>query len=408
MFRKWLYVILIIAIAFCGCAVTLKPIVDLPPSTPRIQKTVGVYQSPEFRNYQTTAPILVGADAKIPLGSASVTLFRELFPKAFEKVVWIERLPTIATAESPFAAVIEPQIDAFKFLFFKGLHIFHSWAEIHYRFVIYTPDGKVIASWTVKGVGEYSGGGSLAQAVDFAMHEAAWRFIQSFNDVPEAKRWLQGLPQQGAKADESAQTTRPAPEFSKGAMLGTYPGVVAVSIDASHKPGHKPKLGTLNDRHILKAGQLFSIRVMVENHGNHRLLLRRKDIALVSPDGTEINPLPTSTFEAVIKGPYVNVCTSTGMSLILDLLLLVDDLAEQGSIDRKRMELEAELLKDLGFSVGKELYDSTLTKGKSVQGCVYFFVPEEGASLDDLKLAVPVIDYDAATWYTVRLPLTPP
>jgi hypothetical protein len=70
--------------------------------------------------------------------------------------------------------------------------------------------------------------------------------------------------------------------------------------------------------------------------------------------------------------------------------------------DRKELEANLSIYRD------KELYDVTLTKGRSVQGYVYFLVPEGGARLHDLKLAVPVIDYDAATWYIVRIPLTLP
>ena len=406
MFRKSLYVTLIVVVTFCGCAVTLKPTVDLPTSVPRVQMTVGVYQSPEFRNYQQKAAIYDGPDAKIPLGSASATLFHELFPKAFEKVVWVESLPTITAGESPFSAVIEPQIDVFKFLLLHVGNYFQAWAEIHYAFTVYAPNGKVLASWTVNGVGESSGAGqydTLGQAVDFAMQEAAWRFIPSLNDVPEAKRWLQGLPQEGVRAAEASQTTRLAPEFAKGAMLGTYPGVVAVSADTSYEPG---------STHVhprSKAGQWLSIRVLVENHGSHRLLLRRKDIALVGPDGTEINPLPTSTFAGAAKGRPIVTSGSYGPAIpILWPLQVAAMISDQLSAQRERRKLQAELVKDREMYISKELYDSTLTKGRSVQGCVYFFVPEGGASLDDLKLAVPVIDYDAATWYIVRLPLAPP
>ncbi len=406
MFRELLYVALIVVVTFCGCAVTLKPTVDLPPSTPRIQKRVGIYQSPEFRNYQQTAAIYDGPDAKIPLGLASVALFQELFPKAFEKVVWVKNLPTITAGESPFSAVIEPQIDTFKFILMHVGNYFQAWAEIHYGFTVYAPNGKVLASWTVNGVGESSGTSqydTLGQAVDFAMQEAAWRFIQSLNDVPEAKRWLQGLPQEGVRA-EAVQTTRTAPKFAKGAMLGTYPGVVAVSTDVSH--GH----GSGYVQPGLKAGQLLSIRVLIENHGRHRLLLRRQDIALVSPDGTKINPLPPSTFATAIKGRPIVTPGSydhplTPITWPLDLAFMISD---QLSAERERRKLETELVKDRGMYISKELYDSTLTKGRSVQGCLYFFVPDGAASLDDLKLAVPIIDYDAATWYIVRLPLTPP
>ncbi len=402
MFRKLLPVALIVALMLCGCTVSLKPTVDLPPSVPRIQKTVGVYQSPEFRSYEVSAAEFNAY--KFPVGQASVSLFQELFPKAFDKVVWLESLPASTTGASQLSAVIEPKVDAFQFFSRRVGNGYKAWAEINYRFTVYTQGGGVLASWTVEGVGESSAGSTeantLGKAVNYAMQDAAWRFIQSFNEVPEAKRWLQSLPQQGAIAAESAQTIRPAPEFAKGAVLGAYPDVVTVSAESNPTP--KGLSVEISPR--LKEFGLVAIRVEVKNQGSHRLLLRRSDIGLVSSAGTEISSLPAYTFSALgvklrgLMSPHGNVYSGAQLVNLFGAIMNALSIAS----DRKEFEANLSIYSD------KELNDSTLTKGRSVQGYVYFLVPEGDTSLEDLKLMVPVIDYDAATWYIVLLPLTPP
>ncbi len=393
MFRKFRSMTLMIGLLLCGCAttvVTIKPTVDLPQSVPQVQLTVGVYQSPEFRAYE-----LITKPFRIPVGQASTSLFQELFPKTFKKVVWVESLPPISTGEMQLSAIIEPQIDAFQFYPLVVGRSFRVWVEIHYGFTVYSPDGVVLASWTVKGGGESNG---IGPAVNYAMQEAAWRFITSFNDVPEAKRWVQGLPQQGAQANEAAQTTRPDPEFAEGAVLGVYPDVVAVSADAN--PEMKGQSVVISTR--LKESGLLAIRVEVKNDGGHRLLIRRRDIAIVLPDGTEISSLSASTFAALGVKPRMKGWTAPSGVGVWALPTVFASLANLAAIGAERKELETHL----SIYQDKELYDATLTRGRSVQGYVYFFVPEEVVSLEELKLVLPIIDFDSATWYIVRLPMT--
>ena len=397
MYRKSLYLTLIIIVGLCGCAtivtdVMIKPKVDLPQNVPQVQLSVGVYESPKFRDYEQ-----ITSQYRFPVGQASASLFQELFPKAFKNIVWVESLPPITTTEQELSAVIEPQIDEFQVFWLLVGNAYKAWAEIHYRFNVYTPDGAVLASWTVEGVGESSG---FVSAVNYAMQEAAWRFITSFNDVPEAKRWLQGVSQQGAIAAESSQTTSSAPGFAKGAVLGTYPGVVTVSADSNPKPsGQSVEVSTR-----LKKLGLIAVRIEVKNQGSHRLLLRRRNISLVRPDGTEISSLPASIFAALGVNPRMKGWTAPSGVGVGALPLVFASLLNVAAMEAEWKELETHL----SIYQDKELYDATLTRGRSVQGYVYFFVPEAVASLEDLKIVLPIIDFDSATWYIVKMPISLP
>ncbi len=397
MYRKSLYLTLIIIVGFCGCATTvtdvmIKPKVDLPQNVPQVQLSVGVYESPKFRDYEQ-----ITSQYRFPVGQASASLFQELFPKAFKKTVWVENLPPITTTEQELSAVIEPQIDEFQVFWLLVGNAYKAWAEIHYRFNVYTPDGAMLASWTVEGVGESSG---FVSAVNYAMQEAAWRFITSLNDIPEAKRWLRGLPQQEAITAESEQTTRPDPQFAEGAVLGIYPGIVTVSADANSKP--EGQSAEVNAR--FKAAGLLAIRVQVKNQSSHRLLLRRRNISLVRPDGTEISSLPASIFAALGVNPRMKGWTApsgVGVGALPLVFVSLVNVAAMGAED-KELETHLSIYQD------KELYDATLTRGRSVQGYVYFFVPEEVVSLEDLKLVLPIIDFDSATWYIIKIPISLP
>ncbi len=392
---KALCVTLIVTATLCGCVttdVTIKPAVNLPQISPQVQMTVGVYQSPEFRAYESIA-----RQYRFPVGEASVALFQELFTKAIKKVVWIENRPPISTGGLQFSAVIEPQIDEFRVFWLLVSNAYKVWAEIHYGFTVYSPDGAVLTSWTVKGGGEST---SLDRAVNYAMQEAAHRFITSFNEVPEAKRWLQGLPQQGSQASRVVQTTRSAPEFSKQAILGAYPGVVTVCADTN--PVLKGQNIEVSTR--FKESGLIAIRVEIKNQGSHRLLIRHRDITIVRPDGTELSSLPASIFAALGVNPRMKGWTAPSGVGVGALPLVFTSLLNVAAMEAERKEMEAHL----SIYKDRELYDTTLVRGKSVQGHVYFAAPVESMDLEDLKLVVPVIDFDSATRYVVQLPLNQP
>ncbi len=398
MFRKSLYATLIVMVSICGCVTTdvsIKPALDFPERTTQIQRTIGVYQSPEFLDYESTVK-----PYRLPVGQASASLFQELFPKAFKKVVWVESIKPISTEEPQLSAVIEPQIEAFQLYTFVVGRIFKVWTEIDYVFTVYSPEGVVLDSWSVKGSGESAGSLAISRAVNYAMEEAAWRFITSFNNIPEAKRWSQGLPQKGAIADESTQTTRPIPEFAKDAVVGVYPGIVAVRADTNPTfGGQSVELSTR-----LKELGLHAIRIEIKNQGNHRLLIRRRDITIADPDGSKISSLPASIFATLGVKPRMKGFTAPSGVGVGSLPMVFTSLVNLAAYEAERKELETLLL----TYQNKEIYDATLTMGKSVQGYTYFFIPEEVTDLEDLKLVVPIIDFDSATRYIIRLPLNFP
>ncbi len=133
----------------CAATTTLKPTVDHLPSVARAPVSVGVYYSPEFRNYKQDG----SDDGKWPfsysIGPASVTLFQQLLPRLFKDVVQVDSRPPLAAEGRELAGVIEPSIEK---VHLRQVRL-NLWAKVTYRFTVYAPDGERLASWTVTGEG---------------------------------------------------------------------------------------------------------------------------------------------------------------------------------------------------------------------------------------------------------------
>lgn len=176
----------------CTHSIPMKGVLGTPPAVERIPLKVGVYYSPEFRNYKHEGSR--GGDRwDFPLGSASVSLFDRVFPETFISTMTVESRPPLSGIK--LDAVIEPKIEGFDFgiPFLKtGTYT----AEITYRFTLYSLKGDPVASWTVRGSGAKRGqiGFEFArwpgEAADLAMQDAATKFMNGFSDVTEVQRWI--------------------------------------------------------------------------------------------------------------------------------------------------------------------------------------------------------------------------
>ena len=181
-------------LAACSHQIPLGP-ASLPvPDSPKISERVGVYFSPEFKDYVHSEEHS-GDTWVFPLGRASTDLFKVTFAQAFATTVPVEHLPPLEGDLAALPGVIEPRIEGFSFdiPFIKtGTYS----AEITYRFTIHTPNGDPVASWTVTGAGAQHGqfGFEFArwpgEATDLAMEDVARKFLEGLRNVPEVRRWL--------------------------------------------------------------------------------------------------------------------------------------------------------------------------------------------------------------------------
>jgi hypothetical protein len=70
--------------------------------------------------------------------------------------------------------------------------------ELTYRFKLWSSDGRLLFSWTVTGTGSKQEGqstiefshGPYVTAVEVAMRDAAMKFLETFQGMPEVRQLL--------------------------------------------------------------------------------------------------------------------------------------------------------------------------------------------------------------------------
>ena len=182
--------ILVAAVISAGCVWSVpEPVLVREPRPEAIPLRIGVYYSPEFRNY--TCGDGFSRTVSI-LGKPSVQLFHEALRLLFLEVVEVPRPGSEASLRGDLAGVIEPQIVSAREEY--GINQVAVWAvDVTYRFTLSSPNGAPLASWEVTGQGE----GPISfsqltpkQSYGLAMREAAWKFTSGFHNIPEIRRWL--------------------------------------------------------------------------------------------------------------------------------------------------------------------------------------------------------------------------
>lgn len=394
--------ILISGILVCGCSsrVKLQPSVASHPNFERLPISVGFYHAQEFLTYQRSFDAYGNGHQFIfPLGSASDALFREIYPKIFEDVEQVDALPSKAAPSEKLVGVIAPEIEDFQFPLqnLKGPY----WADIIHRFKVYSPEGKVLLSWKAMGWGESGDGsiygefGPIADSADKAMQDAASRFIRSFKDVPEVKRWLCGMPIEGATASPDKQLTRPSLNLAEGSTEYFYEGVVAVRAKTLLEPGYQ----TATEKISRNKAAIVGIELFIENTGSRQLVLHPSNISLELEHEQEINSVPASFVASAITTHYVMigpVAPGTGLAAIPSLIV---SLINAASSEAERRELKSNLEKYRN----QELHDAVLREAESIRGLVFFRVMPAKSVSGELK--VPVIETESATRYLIRIPI---
>ncbi len=191
---RLLGVLMAFALGACAHAIPLKGMAELPAAAEPMPARVGVYYSPEFRAYMHSGE--QGGDTwNFPLGPASVNIYDGAFAAVFTKTVPVDRLPPQPAGGPVLDAVIEARIVGFDFnLPLLKTSTFSS--QITYNYILYSPDGARIASWTVTGFGAKRGqfGFDFArwpgESADLAMQDAASKFVTGFRTLPEVMNWL--------------------------------------------------------------------------------------------------------------------------------------------------------------------------------------------------------------------------
>lgn len=395
-----LLAILVSMLSGCSSTLSLKPAISTPPGLRKLQVHAGFFHSSAFCAYQQTADVYGNKHTFVfPIGAASDTLFKSVYPDVFQRVTSLKNRTVESSAAEKVAVVIEPEIESFQFPLQSLMGPY--WAEIIYRFTLYASDGKRLVSWTAKGWGEGGDGrvygefGPIAEATDNAMQSAARKFIRSFEHVPEVKRWAAGMPAEGATAFAGNQVARFSETAGAGVVEGSYKGVVTVSVKLNADPGTQ---ASGSDSALARVG-ISAVEVLVKNEGQNHLLLDPSNMVWAPAGRQEIFPVPVSLIAAALTTRYGRigpVATGVGPAA---LPALFTSLANAAAIAAERKEIAS----NLEVYGRKELHETVLQRAETVAGLAYFPAEINGSGGGELR--VPVIDVDSAVRYVVHLPV---
>ena len=205
--RVAFYLIVLLAVLLSACAIPIKPALEGPPLVEPLELTMGKCFSPAISNYEIRDADYPHALYVFPLGPPSVAMFDRVFTGMFVKTVPIEHCSPATDQGLDVDAVIDTQIERFWWYITPapGIGLITSRefrVEITYRFLLYSPEGETIDSWTVVGSGLYIPEPSkgivfnpeltwLSAAVKLAMRDAAADFITEFRDQPNIREWIE-------------------------------------------------------------------------------------------------------------------------------------------------------------------------------------------------------------------------
>jgi len=385
----------------CTSTPTLKPTFQSVADQERIPKSVAVVYSPEFRDYKHVAdPYHNKHNVEFLVGAASVELFQSVFSRTFREVKELDPLAYGGEELQGVDAVIEPKIRFFKFYSRMAGHRTY-WADIAYEISLTRPDGGQATSWHIRGTGESSGESafdeerSWANPVEVAMQDAAAQLAVSFQEAPEAVRWLRGIPEEGATASMERQTVWPVQDPSAEFTRVGYEGVV--SAQAVFNIEADPEVEKAQAK--MKEKGLVSVGLYLKNEGNHALRVRRSDISLANPERKALGPIPCSFFAAAAT-PYnvrlPNVVGGTGYAALPQLVFVLINLAVTHEEERQLGNYSATFQK-------YEFADVLLKEGETAKGALFYAFTPGDLSTTDLFLLVPVVDLDSATRYVLKV-----
>jgi hypothetical protein len=378
----------------CASAVNLKPQLTPKPTSPELSRRIGIHHSSQFMRHQESADAYGNKHEFIfPIGQASERLFREIYPSTFQNFQYVNENADWNTSGKDFDAILEPEIDSFSFPLktLKGPY----WAEVVYRFNLYSLDGTLLFSWKLRGCGEAGDGtygefGSIAKSVELAIEHAAWQFGSSFRNIPELRRWTFGVPFDGVTASQAGQRVRVIQDGSRTRKEAYYDGVVGVAAELGSV---ETKKSTQDSG--MKVPGVSGVRVFIKNEGHSPIQFDPMDFVFTGIDDKPIDPVPSSFIATELTPRFSPLSVGGGLGAIFEWVFFI---AKESADAAKREELPARL-KSVAT---KELQAMVLSEGVSVEGLVFLPVSPVGLAGE---LKTPVVHLDTNTRYLVTISL---
>jgi hypothetical protein len=173
------------------------------PVLEKLPMTLGVYYGPKFREHEfyDKASSRGETDWVVRTGAAQIQMYNTLLGGMFEKVVLLNELPredrVLAVKQKHADAILVPHVDELQYSIPRHtkVNVFEIW--IRYRYQLYSPDGELLADWTMTSYGKtptaflQTAEGAVNLAAVVALRDAGANFAMNFTNVPEVKQWME-------------------------------------------------------------------------------------------------------------------------------------------------------------------------------------------------------------------------
>ena len=324
---------------------------DLKPAKEIIDAKIGIYYEPQTANY-IHEQAFSDSIATMNVGEASVEVFSKAIPMTFRKVERLSEMPPYDVPESDYDGIIEPRIDYVNWR--TGFESDDEFYHVEYTFILYTNTGVPLSVWRVRGDGKYLGD---------QIKDAAQNFVTEFSTAQETESFRNYL---------------------------TSKDVREVKFDSNNID---IKTDIIDENPLgfeLIASGVLPIKVKVTNNTGYEVIGRGHDVRLIYGDNDRLPPaFPLAVLSST---EYLNVMSRTDPAVVagfLGPLSLVPMMAGQSADQQDKRKARVEY-----FNKAR-LKEHTLQNGESVEGKIFFNIPEDVERLEDVKLSFWFIDKTA-------------
>ena len=313
---------------------------------------VGIYYAPNFADYVHKQSFSDNV-ATVYAGKESVELFNAAIPKAFTATQVIDKLPPYDIARTELDGIIEPRLDYVNWR--MGFDAKDEFFHVEYTFILYTSKGVPVSIWTIVGEGK---------SLQHQMEDVARKFVAKFNDAPETERFRSYLKDKDV-------------------------GVIGFSVNDIVVTAELVEDNPLGLQ--LKDSGILPIRVKVTNNTGTSVTGRGFDARLIFSNGKRLAPaFPLAVVSAT---EYMAALTASDPAVIgglLGPLAMIPTMAGQSSGRLEDRKTHSEYFEKA------RLKEITLQNGESIEGNIYFTVPDDVTKLDDATLSIWFIDPSVA------------
>lgn len=386
---------LVLALQACIRTPTITQKVDVANAYAPVQRPagvqvvpikVGVYYGPEFRDFVHQDYTTGRNKLEIPVGAASRNHFDKVFATLFSRAIEIDDRPPYGNAKyggdtSNLSAVVEVRIEDFAYNW-RPMSTGPFTASVTYRFILYSPSGNTVSSWTVSGSDTAKLGFTehaltfTGERTDKAMRVASDKFMLEFQIRPEIERWL-------AIASDPASPSSSLAAAPAGGDVPTKSGdpLKDITIEAAIYSQHGTEAMPYHSTGV--RSQILTAIVNVKNDGTRSILVRPSDITLSPREGRRLHPVsPNRVAKRVYLAPEYEDSEAVG-TLINPALGALLTLGEGSDKD-------SEIIRITEFFKSNQLKDVTVGPSESVSGWVYFEALGVDGKFDEAELRVRV------------------